>query len=48
MAGSVPKKLTPAQKKLLMDPTYLIALRAVAPVVRQRQKAKRQAQRSAP
>tara|TARA_R100000306_G_C4361047_1_gene135277 strand:- start:270 stop:428 length:159 start_codon:yes stop_codon:yes gene_type:complete len=44
----VPQKLTPAQKERLKDPTYLMALRAVAPVVRQRQKAKRQAPRSAP
>ena len=43
MAGRQPKKLTEQQKERLKDPRYLIALKAVKPVVRQNQKANKQA-----
>ena len=46
MAGRQPKKLTEQQKERLKDPRYLIALKAIKPVVRQNQKAKRQEKRT--
>ena len=46
MAAREPKRLTEAQRERLKDPKYVIALRAVKPAGRQRQKAKRQERRT--
>ena len=46
MAAREPKRLTEAQKERLKDPKYVMALRAVRPAVRQRQKDKRQEKRN--
>ena len=45
MAGKQAKRLTEQQKERLKDPSYLIALRAVKPLVRQGQRTNRQARR---
>tara|TARA_Y100000310_G_C20105043_1_gene544551 strand:+ start:118 stop:276 length:159 start_codon:yes stop_codon:yes gene_type:complete len=45
MAGKQAKRLTEQQKERLKDPRYLIALRAVKPLVRQGQRMNRQARR---
>ena len=45
MAAREPRKLTEQQKERLKDPRYLIALRAVKPIVRQTQKVSSQAKR---
>ena len=47
MAGRQGTKLPEQQKERLKDPRYLIALRAVKPIVRQNQKVSRQAKRQA-